>query len=174
MLFVYIALFLFSFLYYLFIFLLIPSNKQIIDVYSQPLKTNKKNMKKYNIKILKILKYYNINTNDTKKEYIYKLVTSLLFGIYPNIKNVSIVNDVEVMHAEFEKMCVDKQKNKIDFTVRDIQNFVLTCDLYKKLQKELYYSVERAMILSKFININKKIDNALTERENKYISQYFF
>jgi hypothetical protein len=63
-----------------------------------------------------------------------------------NIESITNFSD------DFEKLCLQVQKNKMDFTVGEIIKFIKKSTIYKKLEQELSLKFSRAIILSKFTN----------------------
>ena len=155
------AFFIYSILYHL------PSNKIINNSFDKEYLTIKSND---NVSILSELGYYNININAIKIGFISECMNYLLFAHNPNFNEIYIftfddwnmdIKTIENLYVEFEKLCAEIKKQKIDFTISEITNFIKKSNVYMKLEHELSFKFKRAIILSKYINnitTNKLID----------------
>jgi hypothetical protein len=76
-------------------------------------------------------------------------------------------NSIEKLYTEFEILCTQLKKCKLDFTIGEIINFIKNSDIYKKLEVELNYKLKRSIVLSKFINdtTSDKLIDSLTLQE---------
>ena len=174
---IFLCVFLFAFFVYSILYHL-PSNKIINKSFDKEYLTIKLND---NVSILSELGYYNININAIKISFISECMNYLLFAHDTNFNEIYIftfdnwnidIKTIKNLYVEFEKLCTDIKKQKIDFTIGEIITFIKKSDVYIKLEHELALKFKRAIILSKYttnITTNKLID-ALTLEELTLLS----
>jgi hypothetical protein len=134
-----------------------------------------------NVSILKKLNYYNLNINDIKTNFVIETMNYLIYCDNPNYeKNISVVNldlidenEMKILCNEFINLCDKKNKNKMDFTINEINLFIKNTNTYKFLVKELNFKLKRAVMLSKYTNDTKakKIINDLTLNELEILTK---
>jgi hypothetical protein len=151
----------------------IPSKKFINNSFDEEYEIEQTNN---NVIILSKLNYYNVNTNASRTSFIVECMEYLLYSRNPNFMEEYTFcfdnfnmdsNSIEKLYTEFEILCTQLKKYKLDFTIGEITNFIKNSDIYKKLEVELNYKLKRSIVLSKFINdtTSDKLIDSLTLQE---------
>lgn len=154
-----------------------PSHKIIDDTINYNFIKKKLND---NVTILDKLGYYNFNKNDIKTCFLLECMNYLLYCDNPNYTKTDFLvkccnlDDKEItdFSNNFQNLCLQTHKNKMNFTVNEIMTFIKKSEIYKKLDQELSYKLKRSIILSKFINETtvEKLINALSIDELNLLS----
>jgi hypothetical protein len=113
-----------------------------------------------NVIILKKLGYYNLNITKSKNSFLTTLMNLLLFYDSSNYTKIDFPdyklyeNEMTILVNDFENLCIGMGmgKNKMDLSVNEIMNFIKKSDIYKKMNQDLYFKVNRAVVLSKYLN----------------------
>ena len=166
------------FVFFVYYFLKYFPSKKVID---DAIKSNFfKKEPNNNVIILEKLGYYNLNINEIRFCFIFECINYLLYCDNPNYTHNHFLNDccdldekqIENFCDNFKNLCISRHKNKMDLTINEIKAFIIKSNIYKKLDRELYYKFKRAIILSKFVNEieTEKLINALTIDELNLLS----